>query len=198
MSILITFSKIYEKAVSIQLTDYLSCIFSSLFWALRKNYSCQSTLLNMIENFKYALDNGEYIACISMDVAKPLIVYLIVWLFVNCVLMAFPGMRVRWLPVTFNDENSEWRSTILEEAGIGNKLIRVYHKIQFWDPCFSIFFMNDLFYFVKHANLFNYADDNSVSVNGKKLNTVYKPTVAIRSRGHRPLVLLQCIGGKSE
>ena len=32
--------------------------------------------------------------------------------------------------------------------------------------------MNDLFYFVKHANLFNYANDNSVSVSGKELSTV--------------------------
>ena len=31
-------------------------------------------------------------------------------------------------------------------------------------------FMNDVFYFVKNANLFNYADDNSVSVNGKELS----------------------------
>ena len=30
--------------------------------------------------------------------------------------------------------------------------------------------MNDIFYFVKNANLFNYADDNSVSVNGKELS----------------------------
>ena len=32
--------------------------------------------------------------------------------------------------------------------------------------------MNDLFYFVKHANLFNYADDNSVSVSNKELSIV--------------------------
>ena len=30
--------------------------------------------------------------------------------------------------------------------------------------------MNDIFYFVKNANLFNYVDDNSVSVNGKELS----------------------------
>ena len=32
--------------------------------------------------------------------------------------------------------------------------------------------MNDLFYFVKQGNLFNYADDNSVSVNHEELNVV--------------------------
>ena len=39
-------------------------------------------------------------------------------------------------------------------------------------PLIFNIFMNDLFYFVKHANLFNYADDDSVSVNGKELNIV--------------------------
>ena len=33
-------------------------------------------------------------------------------------------------------------------------------------------FMNDLFYFVKQGNLFNYADDNSVSVNHMELHVV--------------------------
>ena len=32
-------------------------------------------------------------------------------------------------------------------------------------PLIFNIFMNDLFYFVKNGNLFNYADDNSVSVN---------------------------------
>ena len=71
-SILIALSKIYEKAVSVQLTDYFSYIFSSLLSVFRKGYSCQSTLLNMIEKFKCAFDRGEYIACISMDISEPL------------------------------------------------------------------------------------------------------------------------------
>ena len=95
MSILFALSKIYEKAVSGQLTHYFSYIFSSLLSAFHKGYSCQSTLLNMIENFKCALDRGEYIACISMDISKAFDCLLMVWLFVNCMLMDFPGMRVR-------------------------------------------------------------------------------------------------------
>ena len=39
-------------------------------------------------------------------------------------------------------------------------------------PLIFNIFMNDLFYFVKRANLFNYADDDSVSVNGKELSIV--------------------------
>ena len=70
VSILIALSKVYEKAMSLQISDYFSNIFSALLSAFRKGYSCQSTLLNMIENFKCALDRGEYIACRSMDISK--------------------------------------------------------------------------------------------------------------------------------
>ena len=70
VSILVALSKIYEKAVGVQLTGYFNSIFSTLLSAFRKGYSCQSALLNMIENFKRALDKGEYVACISMDISK--------------------------------------------------------------------------------------------------------------------------------
>ena len=70
VSILVALSKIYEKAVGVQLTGYFNSIFSILLSAFRKGYSCQSALLNMIENFKRALDKGEYVASISMDISK--------------------------------------------------------------------------------------------------------------------------------
>ena len=56
--------------MSLQISECFNNILSSLLLAFRKGYSCQSTLLNMIENFKCALDRGEYIACISMDIRK--------------------------------------------------------------------------------------------------------------------------------
>ena len=39
-------------------------------------------------------------------------------------------------------------------------------------PLIFNIFMNDLIYFVKQGNLFNYADDNSVTVNHEELNVV--------------------------
>ena len=69
VSILVALSKIYEKGVGVQLTGYFNSIFPTLLSAFRKGYSCQSALLNMIENFKKALDKGEYVACISMDIS---------------------------------------------------------------------------------------------------------------------------------
>ena len=49
---------------------FLNKIFSARLSAFRKRYSCQSTLLIMIEYFKKSLDSGEYVARLSMDLSK--------------------------------------------------------------------------------------------------------------------------------
>ena len=51
VSVLIALSKIYEKAVSIQVTDHLNSIVSALLSAFRNGYTCELTLINMVENF---------------------------------------------------------------------------------------------------------------------------------------------------
>ena len=54
--ILMAWSKICEKAVGAQLTGYFNSIVT--------------ILLNTIGNMKRALDKGEHVACISMDISK--------------------------------------------------------------------------------------------------------------------------------
>ena len=96
MSILIAFSKIYEKEVSIQITDYLSYIFSSLFWALRKkNIAVNQRFWTWLKISNVHLTVVNILHVSVRMLAKPLIVYLIVLLIVNCMLMDFPEMRVR-------------------------------------------------------------------------------------------------------
>ena len=70
VSVLPSLSKVYERVMGQQLSDFFDKIFSALLSTFRKRYSCQSTLLNMIEHFKNSLDNSEYVACLSMDLSK--------------------------------------------------------------------------------------------------------------------------------
>ena len=101
VSVLPSVSKIYECVMAVQLCDFFDHIFSALLSAFRKRYSCQSTLLNMIEHFKKSLDRGEYVACLSMDLIKHLTVFPIVQLSANCMHMEFLGKHASWLQAIF-------------------------------------------------------------------------------------------------
>ena len=170
VNILIALSKIYEKAVSVQLADYFSHIFSSLLSAFRKGYSCQSTLLNMIENFKCALDRGEYIACISMDISKAF--DCLPHCLTICKLHAYGLSRNACTLIASYLYQRKQRVKIGNIRSIWKETDKGVPQGSILGPLIFNIFMNDLFYFVKYANLFNYANDNSVSVSGKELSLV--------------------------
>ena len=124
----------------------------------------------MIEHFKCALDRGEYIACISMDISKAFDCLphclTICKLHAHglsrdaCTLIA-SYLYQRKQRVKIGNVKSEWQE-ISKDVPQGSIL----------GPLIFNIFMNDLFYFVKRGHLFNYADNNSVSVNSKELNIV--------------------------
>ena len=70
VSVLPPLSKVYERVMGQQLSDFFDKIFFALLSGFKKRYSCQSIRLNMIEHFKRSLANGEYVACLSMDLSK--------------------------------------------------------------------------------------------------------------------------------
>ena len=122
----------------------------------------------MIENFKCALDRGEYIAYISMDISKAfdclphcltICILHVYGLSRNACTLIARYLYKRKRKVKIGSLKNDWKeiSKGVTQGSILGLLI------------FNIF-MNDVFYFVKNANLFNYADDNSVSVNGKELS----------------------------
>ena len=63
-------SKIFEKVLSSHLSEYFDKMFDDFLCAFRKGQGCQTTLLRLLEDWKYALDNNEYVAAILMDVSK--------------------------------------------------------------------------------------------------------------------------------
>ena len=63
-------SKIFEKVLSTQFSDYFDKIIDDFLCAFRKGHGCQTTLLRFLDDWKYALDNNEYVAAILMDLSK--------------------------------------------------------------------------------------------------------------------------------
>ena len=70
VSILTSISKLYEKVISEQLSQYFEDIFDRYLCAFRKGQGCQTTLLRLLEDWKQALDKNEYVAVVLMELSK--------------------------------------------------------------------------------------------------------------------------------
>ena len=70
VSILAALSKVFEKMYCRQLTSYFDRIFSKYLSGLGQKYSCQSTLRRMIEEWQSALDNGNMVGNIAIDISR--------------------------------------------------------------------------------------------------------------------------------
>ena len=170
VSVLPSLSKVYERVMGQQLFDFFDKIFSALLSAFRKRYSCQSTLLNMIEHFKNSLDNSEYVACLSMDLSKAfdclphcLTICKMYSYGVSreaCTLIA-SYLRDRKQRIKLGNTRSEW--TELHKGVPQGSIL---------GPLIFNIFLNDIFYFVSKGDLYNYADDNCISVSHKDISVL--------------------------
>ena len=70
VSVLIAVSKLNESVMNDQLGQYFINIFHELLCAFRKKYSCQSTLVKMIEDWKESLEKNNVIGALFMDLSK--------------------------------------------------------------------------------------------------------------------------------
>ena len=70
VSILNTFSKIYEKVIKNQLVSGLYKYLSSFISAYRKGYSTQHVLTRLVEEWSERLDNNYIVGAILMDLSK--------------------------------------------------------------------------------------------------------------------------------
>ena len=70
VSLLTVISKIYESVMFDQVNDYFDPIFEDLLCAFRKKYSCQSTLIKAIDDWKVSLDHNQMVGTVFMDLSK--------------------------------------------------------------------------------------------------------------------------------
>ena len=70
VSILPVRSKIYEKVLSEQLSNYFESIFDDYLCAFRKRHGCQTTLMRLLEDWRKAFGSNHYIAAVLADLSK--------------------------------------------------------------------------------------------------------------------------------
>ena len=75
VSILTTFSKIYERVTKKLIDEVMNKYVSPFISAYRQNYSTQHVLVRLLEEWREGLDNNFVVAGVFMDLSKPLIAF---------------------------------------------------------------------------------------------------------------------------
>lgn len=70
VSILVLLDKGFERCVQKQLVHYFDLHLSKFLSAYRKGYSCESVLLNLIEDWKGAVDKNFVAGSVLVDLSK--------------------------------------------------------------------------------------------------------------------------------
>ena len=166
VSVLTTTSKLYENVLSEQLSLYYDDIFYQYLCAVRKGHGCQTTFFRLLEDWRRGgggggLDRHEYVAAVLMYLSKAfdclphdyLLSYLSAYSLRNeSVQLLNSYLSGRKQQIKLNNILSSW--TVIKKG---------VHQGSILGPLLFNVFINDIFYFIEHGTLYNYADDNTLS-----------------------------------
>ena len=170
LNVLPILSKVYVTVMNDQLFGYFLDKFHELLSAFRNRYSCQSLLLKVLDDWKYALDQNLITGVVLMDLSKAfnclphslliakLHAYGVDWSV--CELLA-DQLSHRLQCVKMGTAQSSW-----------TELSKGVPQGSILGPLLFNIFVNDLFLFIEKCSLYNYADDNSMSHSSSTLQGV--------------------------
>ena len=170
VSVLPALDNIFERILAKQLEPFYQDILSDFISAYRPNFSCETSLLRLTEDWRKSRDSKETVAVVSMDLSKAfdsiphalLLAKLKAYgLGETSIVLLRSYLSTRIQRVKIGDAFSEWE---LVRRGVpqGSVLGPVFFNVH----------INDLFYYIKRANLNAYADDEQLYSSDKDPETL--------------------------
>ena len=169
VSLLPIISKIFERIMLNQVTDYMKEYLSPHLCGYRKGFSMQTALSSLIEKWKQILDSKGHGAAVLMDLSKAfdtinhelLIAKLHAYGFTEKSLTVILNyLSDHWQHVKINSSFSSW-SELIQGVPQGSVL----------GPLLFNIYLNDLFLALKDVEVCNFADDTTPFICDLELNT---------------------------
>ena len=170
VTVLVTVDKVFEQLLAGQLEPLSNKVFDGLNLAHSKRYSCETTLVRLVEDWKRSLHNNHTVGVSSTDMSKtfdclsPDLVLSKLQAYGLCcnslaILKSYFTSRKN--RVRLGDTCGEWKA-VKRGCPQGSSLGQVL-----WN-----FYQNDLFYENIRSQLSAYADDHQIYISGEKIDNV--------------------------
>lgn len=172
VSMLPMISKLFKREIDAQMVKVFNSHFHIFLSAFRKGYGCQTTLLKVIEDWKKALDQNKYVASILMDLSKPFDC-----LPHNLLLLKIKSYGVSDSALKLIDSYLKNRKQCVKvgpHCSGWEDILKGVPQGSILGPILFNIFLNDIFHFIKHSDLYNYADDNTLSFSDHNIKHVIK------------------------
>ena len=173
VSVLTTFSKIFERYVLNEMFEHVNVILSDKISAYRKGYSCQHVLLKLTEEWRKHLDQNKVVGAVLMDLSKAfdclphelLIAKLAAYGFDKKTLkFLLSYLKGRKQAVNINNIKGKLSMFMDILAGVPQGSIL--------GPILFNIFLNDIMHIFEKCDINNFADDNTLSAVAESASTV--------------------------
>ena len=172
ITLLCTVDKIFEQLLTKQINERFENVLAPCISAYRKTYSCETTLLRLVEDWKSAVDRNDHLGIVSTDMSKAFDSMHPALMINKLKAYGFSEDALNLMRSYFRERTNKVKlGPVLSDW---NEVVRGCPQGSSFGPVLWNIFQNDLTYSVKDSHLSMYADDHQLYAAEKTTTEVEK------------------------